>query len=96
MAVTTTHKRKAYRNEKLAARFYFYSDLMGLRYEVCTKLLEQEFDVSETRIYELVNENSHQIARLKHQKTNTGELSKRYPFLNWSYHHAMRFQTSEP
>lgn len=95
MKRSTAHTRKAYRNEKLAVRFYFYNNLMGLRYETCSALLEQEFDISSARIYELINENSHHIDNCQKHRLTIADLRKRYPFLNWNYHHATRYHTLE-
>ncbi|MFJ1323565.1 hypothetical protein ACILDT_11180 [Capnocytophaga canis] len=93
---TVTYKRKAYRNEKLSARFYFYNSLVGLRYEVCVRLLEREFDISESRIYELLSQNNNYITFFERNKYSVNDLRKRYPFMVWQYVHGMMSQNAEP
>lgn len=92
MTTQTTYSRKSYRNEKLSARFYFYSTLVGLKFSRCLELLEMEFDISESTICDIIAENNEFISRLEHKGFTTSELKKHYPFMNWQYHPQMPFQ----
>lgn len=82
---TATYKRKAYRNEKLSARFYFYSHLIGLKFSRCLQLLEREFDISESTICDIIAENNDVISHLQRKNFSASELKKHYPFMNWQY-----------
>ncbi|MCU7571669.1 hypothetical protein N4241_11205, partial [Riemerella anatipestifer] len=72
------------RNEKLAARFYYYSYLLGLKFSRCLENLIPEFDLSESRICDLISEHTEYINRLEMQKTTITELKQAYPFMTWS------------
>ncbi|MBT0573843.1 hypothetical protein [Riemerella anatipestifer] len=72
-----------YRNEKLAARFYYYSYLLGLKFSRCLEHLTPEFDLSESRICDLISEHTEYINRLEMQKTTITELKQVYPFMVW-------------
>ncbi|MGV0977843.1 hypothetical protein [Empedobacter falsenii] len=72
------------RNKKLCARFYFYSNLVGLRFERCLSKLKEEFDISESRIDDILSECNEQVAQLENDKMNEKDLKKVYPFFNWS------------
>ena len=73
-----------YRNEKLAARFYYYSYLLGLKFSRCLEHLTPEFDLSESRICDLLSEYSEYISRLELQNISIADLKKAYPFMAWS------------
>ena len=70
------------RNKKLCARFYYYSILIGLRFEKCLQKLNEEFDLSESRISDIIAENTTQLTDLEVNATTGKELKKTYPFLN--------------
>lgn len=76
MSATATHNRKAYRNEKLSARFYFYSNLIGLKFSRCLQLLEREFDISESTICDIIAENNHIITHLERKQFSANDLKK--------------------
>ncbi|MDR7775021.1 hypothetical protein RIU05_06075 [Riemerella anatipestifer] len=73
-----------YRNEKLAARFYYYSYLLGLNFSRCLENLIPEFDLSESRICDLISEHTEYINRLELQGVGIAELKQVYPFMTWS------------
>ncbi|NAV17351.1 hypothetical protein EJN86_11105 [Riemerella anatipestifer] len=73
-----------YRNEKLAARFYYYSCILGLRYSRCLENMIPEFDLSESRIRDLISEHAELINRLELQGVGIAELKQAYPFMTWS------------
>lgn len=91
---TPAHKRKAYRNEKLSARFYFYSVLIGLKFSRCLQLLEQEFDISESTICDIIADNNELISHLERKRFTASDLKKHYPFMSWQYNPPTPFQTA--
>lgn len=72
-----------YRNEKLAARFYYYSYILGLKFSRCLEHLIPEFDLSESRICDLISEHTEYISRLELQNISISELKQTYPFMVW-------------
>lgn len=85
---------KKARNLRLCARFYFYSNLMGLKSENCYSLLTEEFDISEATIVDLLQRNHENISNFIITKISAEQLKKAYPFMSWRYNHATRSQTS--
>lgn len=94
MNTTATHNRKAYRNEKLSARFYFYNNLIGLKFSRCLQLLEREFDISESTILDIIAENNHIIAHLERKQFSANDLKKIYPYFSWQYNLQTPLQTA--
>lgn len=74
-----------YRNQKLAARFYFYSCIIGLKFSKCLEFLIPEFDISESRICDLLAENAEIVSRMERKEIGLNELKQQYPFLNWQF-----------
>lgn len=72
-----------YRNRKLVARFYYYSSLLGLKFSRCLKHLVVEFDLSESRICDLISEQSEMVSEMEIKKIGIAELRSAYPFMNW-------------
>ncbi len=73
------------RNAKLAARFYWYSCILELKFSRCLQELELEFDITESTICDLISANSDLIASLESNAVSVQQLKTRFPFLNWSY-----------
>ncbi len=73
------------RNHKLAARFYWYSVILGLNFTRCLEELEQEFDITSARICDLLAECGDIITELERNHITVQQLKNRYTFLNWSY-----------
>ncbi|CAM3980170.1 hypothetical protein ELBR111191_20570 [Elizabethkingia bruuniana] len=73
------------RNNKLAARFYWYSCLLGLNFSRCLSELEQEFDISESRICDLISECGDIISELERNQVSIQQLKSRFPFFSWNY-----------
>lgn len=80
------------RNHKLVCRFYFYSTIMSLNFSKCLELLEEELDLSQSRITDLLAENSELITSLERTNATTSELKTAYPFMSWHYDHGKRSQ----
>lgn len=74
-----------FRNRKLAARFYWYSSLIGLRFEKCVDYLQQEFDLSQSRIEDLLRENADFVSQLEIREADVQFLRSLYPFFSWQY-----------
>ena len=73
------------RNYKLIARFYWYNSIIGLKFEKCIEQLEKEFDLSLSRIADLITENVCYLSDFETKKPNEKELKKIIPFFNWNY-----------
>lgn len=71
------------RNKKLCARFYYYSNLIGFRFEKVIKILVSEFDISESRIEDIITENTIYLADLEKKEATENHLKKQYPFFLW-------------
>ena len=87
-----SQERIAYRNQKLAARFYFYSNILGLKYDHLIQYLEKEFDLTEPRLYDLISEISQDIVNLENNRVTVKQLKKVYPFMSWQYSHSKTSQ----
>lgn len=74
-----------YRNQKLAARFYFYSCIIGLKFSKCLEFLIPEFDISESRICDLLSENSDIVSKMERKEVTLQDLKSNYPFMNWQF-----------
>lgn len=89
MQITKTKGRSsnliARRNKRLAARFYFYNIVIGLKFSRCLDLLEQEFDLSEARICDLLPEVADEVNELDRICASPTQLKEMYPFLSWNY-----------
>lgn len=72
-----------HRNQRLVARFYYYSHILGLKFSRCLERLSLEFDLTESRICDLISENTQNIADLENKKISPTELRRAYPFMNW-------------
>jgi hypothetical protein len=83
---STKHKKGCFTNERdeaLASRFYFYSGLKGLRYDVCLVSLRKEFFLSETVITQRLMEKQDFLKTLKAKDIKPNELAALYPHYNW-------------
>lgn len=78
------------RNRKLVCRFYFYSTIMCLNFSKCLELLEDEMDLSQSRITDLLAQHSDLITSLERSNTTTQDLKSAYPFMSWHYDHGKR------
>ena len=90
-----TSEYKVDRDLRLAARFYFYSNLMGLKSKNCYPLLIQEFNISEATVIDLLSQNSDTITKLINNNITILQLSKVYPFMSWHYHHTKRLKMKQ-
>ena len=84
----------AKRNQKLVCRFYFYSNLMCLNFSKCLELLEDELDLSQSRITDLLAQHSDLITHLERANTTLADLKNAYPFMSWHYDHGKRSQSA--
>ncbi|SDE80168.1 hypothetical protein, partial [Riemerella columbipharyngis] len=73
-----------YRNEKLAARFYYYSFILGLKFSRCLEHLILEFDLSESRICDLISDYAAYISNLEYRNIGISQLKQTYPFMVWT------------
>ncbi len=84
-----------HRNLKLAARFYFYSSLIGLKFSLCLDHLHEEFDIKEATITDVLADNSSIINNLERKNISIAQLKKTFPYLNWQYNHAKRSHNTD-
>lgn len=75
----------SHRNQKLAARFYWYSCIIGFKFSKCLNHLEIEFDISQSRICDLISENAELISKHEREMTDAAVLKNKYPFMNWQF-----------
>lgn len=73
------------RNKRLAARFYWYSCIIGLKFSKCLELLDQEFEITESRICDLLSENAETVTQLEQNSINVQQLKQSYPFMSWQF-----------
>lgn len=73
-----------HRNKRLVARFYYYSHLLGLKFSRCLENLSLEFDLTESRICDLISEQSHLVSEMEIKEISLTELRKTYPFMVWN------------
>lgn len=76
------------RNRKLAVRFYWYSSVLNLKFSKCLEELENEFDISQSRICDLLTETGDLLSTLEQNKTSVKQLQQLYPFMAWTYRYA--------
>ena len=80
------HKKGCFtedRDDALACRFYYYSRLKQLRYDVCLVSLSKEFYLSETVITQRLMERQSFLKNLREKDTKASDLSQLYPQYNW-------------
>lgn len=74
----------AERNYKIACRLYYHFNMKGLRYDVAIERLHNEFNLSETRLAQIVMEQAPVLKELKEGKTGAKELQRLFPYFNWN------------
>jgi hypothetical protein len=71
------------RNKKILCRLYYHYQLRGLQYTRAVQVLNVEFDLSETRLEQLILENREVLEQLKQDKADSRYLQRIYPYFNW-------------
>lgn len=94
MSKITQHTRMQNRNRRLVARFYFYSNIIGLKFSRVMQHLEAEFDISEGRICDIISDCNEWVNALEKKQISTSQLKDHYPFMTWSYAPAKRCQNA--
>ncbi len=82
------------RNQRLAARVYFYDNLCGLRLDVFLPYLSEEFDLSESRIEDLLPHCYSLVAMMSKNSITAKDLRSQYPFMSWKYEHSKRLKSA--
>lgn len=77
------------RNFKLLARFYWYNAIINLKSDKCIEILKFEFDISESRIYDLISENNNTLSDFENNKTTAKDFKIKIPYFNWNYSERM-------
>lgn len=73
------------RNNRLFARFYWYNNIVGIKFSKCLELLEIEFDLTETTLCDLISSNTDILSSLEREKITEKQLNNLYPFMVWKY-----------
>jgi hypothetical protein len=71
------------RNDALACRYYFHSNINRLRYDDCLNELSNEFYISTNSIVRCLMLRVDYIKQLSLKGITTAELRKMYPHYNW-------------
>lgn len=72
------------RDNKLAARFYFYCEIKKISYADTITRLSQEFDIAEKVVLDRLRINQEELDRVFNERPNPAKLRKEIPFLNWN------------
>lgn len=71
------------RDEKLAARFYYYSNLRKFNFESTINNLHLEFDLAERVIIDRLKSNQEHLDKFFKDKPSAIELKRKFPYFNW-------------
>ncbi|GJQ06947.1 hypothetical protein CAPN010_11050 [Capnocytophaga cynodegmi] len=73
------------RNAKIVQRFYFYSEIIGLKKSACLELLEKDFDISPSTLWDIIKKHKNTLYQYKMAGITIKQLNEANPFLNWKY-----------
>ena len=71
------------RDRKLAARYYYYNAIHRLNYKTIIESLSFEFDISDRRLIDVLEENRAIIQEFRLAKATIKHLRDEFPFLMW-------------
>lgn len=73
------------RNSKLVHRYYYYVKLQPrpLTYDYVINTVASEFDLSETRLIVIIQQNEKQLKKLIAENPTKKDLEKLFPYLCW-------------
>jgi hypothetical protein len=71
------------RDEKLAYRFYYHSEICKENYYDVLSALEKEFDIDQSVIIMRLKKNSEILDRVFNDKPVIKLLQKKYPYYSW-------------
>jgi hypothetical protein len=74
----------ANRNNKIICRYYYYARLLQLRTDKVFEHLQQEFDLTERTLFDIVSSRQGEISKMFREETSLKDISKKYPYYNWS------------
>ena len=72
------------RDDALACRFFYWSNLLEKRYDVAIVNLSKEFYLSETVITQRLMKRQDFLKSLRMKDTTRRDLAKLYPHFNWN------------
>lgn len=78
-----SESRLAARDEKIASRFYYYSEIMGLTYTTLMSKLSDEFDIDENVVRVRLKKRFDILDRLYADKPSKSALKQKYPYFVW-------------
>ena len=71
------------RNDKIAARFYYYSNIKRYSYRITLEFLSIEFDLRERVVEDSLKSNRETLDKLFSEKPSVAELKRRIPYMVW-------------
>ena len=72
------------RNDKIAARFYFYSTIKRYSYRITLEFLTIEFDLRERVIEDSLKSNRETLDQIFNEKPSVSELKRKIPYMVWN------------
>lgn len=73
----------ARRDEKLAIRFFYYSNIKKYSYETTINALVEEFDICERVVIERLKANQTILDDIFKEKPPVSKLKRKIPFFTW-------------
>lgn len=74
------------RNQKLAARYYWYAVILELNTDRCLENLMGDFDLAKATIYDIINQQSEIVTALAGEEIDVRQLQRWFPGLSWTYY----------
>src|SRR5262249_18094412 len=72
------------RNEKILHRYYYYSRLLHYKYEFVITALSEDFDLSESTLIQLIEDNTNRLMEIAKNELTAKKLKKMFPSYDWS------------
>lgn len=74
----------ARRNDKVFCRYYYFSRIIKLKYELVLEALISDFDLTESTLIQIIEQNTSAIAELKTNNVTREQLKAKYPSFYWN------------
>ena len=72
------------RDEKLFHRYYYHSRIRHLKYDLVLVALGNDFDLSESRLIQIIEANTKRIKEIGDKKLTRQKLKTLYPSFSWN------------
>ncbi len=73
------------RNNKIFHRYYYYSRILQYKYELVMAGLVEDFDLSESTLFQLIEKNTEAIKGIGQCKPTRAQLKRKFPSLSWGH-----------